>query len=319
MSINLKKTVVMSVIPLTLLLNSCGSDFSSVRSFSDMVVEINKSALNIANGVYDSCRRRAQYDNANFNQFIEQRDALEQKCERPDGPKESSADLNKAYAVLTTYMGKLGELAGANAVPLNRSLDNIEGSLNNLTEKEHTDTIGAGIAIAKFLSNVWNQKTRYSNLKKAIVCTNQPVQTYIHGLIQVTQKVYITGTLDIEKQQIREYYVKFTPRAGVEPSTLFEIEQSYNKAMSELNRRKEEAQTFIEILEETAQYHEELAQEFYSEAKNVTCEDYANEDTTQKFYQATPEDPKQIKRVSDILTNYAKTIKPKLKKLNKDF
>lgn len=64
-----------------------------------MVVEINKSALNIANDVYDSCRRRAQYDNANFNQFIEQRDALEQKCERPDGPKGSSEDLNSQVAV----------------------------------------------------------------------------------------------------------------------------------------------------------------------------------------------------------------------------
>lgn len=304
---------------LSLILNGCTTaSFKNIQAFSRVATEINKHSSAIANDIYESClRAQVQYNNDRFFDYVENRQAKEEECEQD---KQIRNQVGDAYFVLTGYMMSLDRLAGKDSTAMSNNLEDIGGSLKSLNL--NAQRVDAGIAIAQLLSDIWTRKFKRDNLKKAIVCTNKPIQDYIKGLIEITEEYYINGVLPIEAEKIKGYYTKFgpLPPQGIQPPIFFELEQSYNEAMNAVKRRRDAAQAFIEIIQQTAQSHEKLKDEFLAKEKKTTTSvdrSYCGslEDTSRDARQLNLEDSRQIEHINSIAEDYIKAIEPHLQKM----
>jgi hypothetical protein len=75
--------------------------------------------------------------------------------------------------------------------------------------------VRAGVAIAKFLTNLFTREKRRNSVKQAVLCTDRDIQTYVKGegatenqpepggLIGIANKVYVNGLLVEEEISIR--------------------------------------------------------------------------------------------------------------------
>jgi hypothetical protein len=313
------KKICITISFISLILNGCTpAIFKKIQTFSRVATEIDKHSSAIANDIYESClRAQVQYNNDRFFDYVENREAKEEECEQD---KQIRNRVGEAYSVLTGYMMSLGNLAGKDSTAMNNNLEDIGGSLKSLNL--NSQRVDAGIAIAQLLSDIWTRQFKRDNLKKAIVCTNQPIQDYIKGLIEITEEYYINGVLPVEAEKIKGYYTKFgpLPPQGIQPPTFFELEQSYNEAMNAVKRRRDAAHAFIKTLQETAQSHEKLKDEFLAKEKNTTTSvdgTYCGslKDTSRDARPLNLEDFGQIERINTITEDYIKAIEPHLQKM----
>lgn len=245
----IKKLLPSLGLPLTLLLGSCGADFTSVKKFGDTRTEVKQASDNFADDIYESCLRRIRYVNLSGDDGIEIQNDRREGCETNE--KKNSQDFKKAMTVLISYMENLSAIAGGEGLSLDESIDNLGTSIKELSIDGQKLDAGAvddgGIPVLKVLGDIVTKKIREDALQKAIVCANEPLHKYITGngvpmtdkdgmdmykphtgglMLLVTQgyterkeispsgKEEIKGTLAIEKAAIETYYTPYFSALG---------------------------------------------------------------------------------------------------------
>ncbi|WP_414513774.1 hypothetical protein [Nostoc sp. PCC 9305] len=226
-----KKSLISVVIPITILLGSCGANFKSVEDFSKSKEIVKRASNDFAEDIYQSCLRRTRYVNLVSDDGIDQRNNKRKKCEtiaRPD-----SDNFKKVVSILIDYMDALGAIASGKDLSLDNSIDNLGQSIKDLSigdnnKKLDENAVDGGSQILKVLFDLATNKIREDALQKAIVCTNEPIHKYITGnsvpatdengvdlykpatggLIFLVEDSYLNkgGILGIEAEAIDTYY-----------------------------------------------------------------------------------------------------------------
>lgn len=324
---------VISAFPLILLLGSCGNNnFKNIEEFGLTSAVIKESSANMANDIYQSCLRQKRYlTDKRFSDSvgIPEREEREKDCDKNQSDAQTVTDVNE---VLIDYMVALGKLASNDAVSFEKNLDALENSLKNFnntlgaTAGLKEDQVNAGLKIARFIFNSLTTQFRQENLNQAILCTNQPVQDYIPGLVSIVQEFYVNGILRSEGVNLDSYYRKYapTPEEQSQLLALFTIEQNYIKDVDALKERKQAAYAYIEILEKTATTHQKLTDELNQPAKTEkeiedSCQKYFSADGDSQSAQTSLPSPKQLKRINEIVMEYRDEIRPLVKQLDKTF
>ncbi|MBW4570124.1 MAG: hypothetical protein KME31_19465 [Tolypothrix carrinoi HA7290-LM1] len=309
----------------------------------------------MAEDIYNSCITKTKYisflvvpDSAGS---FTQREEQEKICETSSKP--TSKNVARANAILTEYIDALVYLAnGKNlsgqTISFDENFTKLGNSLKSLSIPGAAGTqsraifneseVNAGISIAKFLTNVFTKEFRRDKLKQAILCTDKDIQTYIKGsstseqptggLIALTQQGYINLTLEIEEEKIRGYFTDYIAVLGSNPNSRIldfrQLEEKYNEAMDNLRKRRDNAETYIEVLSKVAEMHAKLKTEF--EGKNNLndaqlqnyCKDFfqpktekvASKDKSVKY------DAEELRKVTNIVSEYTKVLKPLIQKLD---
>jgi hypothetical protein len=314
--------------PIVLLLGSCSNNFKSIEEFGQTSAIVKVSSAKMSNDIYQSCLRQTRYVSGKLfpnNIDTSDREKQEKDC---DIYQSSAEKVTKVNSVLINYMVALGKLASNDTVSFEKNLDALENSLKSLGNSASLkeDQVNAGLKIARFIFNRLTTQFRHRNLNEAILCTNQSVQTYIPGLVSIVQDYYLNGRLRSEGLNIDRYYRKYAPAFEQKSplSTLFPIEQSYIKDIDALNDRKQAAYAYIEILNQTAETHQQLADELQKSAKTAkkieeSCQKYFLKHGDNLVDQTRAPSPKQLNRMNEIVIKYQDEIRPLVVQLNKTF
>lgn len=335
---------IIPLIPLTFLVSGCRQeDLTAVEQFGLMSPLIRQSSSNIVQDIYDSCVRKQEWAVAEIppKQFppIEVRDS----CQKFIPVRDTTNQLN---LVLIDYVESLGRLAADNTVNFNQNLQSVGNSLGNLsntlsqvsgTVSLSQDQIQQGTIIVNSLLKLWSQQFRRNNLKQVLICTDDPYfQNYTILLKEIIQNVYVTGNLQSEEDAINSYFDSAYREAvrsyKNEPSKLANeiasLTKNYTQQINNLDRRKEAAIAYEQLLEKTRKAHQALAIGFQgqmtTQEKIVFCQNYfpvTNTQSVQSQAKAnrTLNQPneQELKEMGKILKDYSQEIKPLVEKMNK--
>lgn len=335
-------------IPLTILLNSCGgSDFTSVENFAKNETKIQNDSNGLAQDIYDSCLRRTNYIILTTSEGISTRENTLQDCMKYNKPNVQK--LKDANDVLIKYMTALSQVASGQTVSFAQNITNLQTALTSLKVGNFqlsSPVVQAGTNIVQIIVNALSKEKRGRALKKAILCSNDSLQTYITGnstfnekippsggLIELVTDGYINGIMKIEKAQINSYYGTYFGeiQASTDPSisTALEVQKDYNEAMETVQTKVDTAQDYITVLETTAKTHNDLRNDFSGTGKNAItpaevkelCQSVfaGKQSSLEKSKQATKLDISeyQMKKAEKILSDYSQKIKNLHKKRKK--
>ena len=331
---SIKIPKILSLLPLALIIGSCGANFENIEKFSLTSAVIQDSSAKMAKDIYQSCLRRAKYNTSEDFPDSVGISEIEDKKKECNKYQEAAKVVNNVNSVLIGYMVALGKLASDDTVSFENNLAALEASLKNLnTTLSSVSSSGgvgeeekeAGIKIAKFIFNQLTTQFRQENLQEAILCTNQSIQEYTPGLNSIAKEFYAEGILQSEGFTIDSYYSKYVPTPEEKTQlVLYTFEQDYLTAVNALDEKKEAANAYVEIIQATAKTHQELFDEFNQPAMNETelevlCQDYFAKDQDEQSNQTSSLSPKQLKRVDRIVMEYTDEIDPLVKKLDKAF
>ena len=278
----------------SLLLSSCKTDFTSVETFVNTYqAEITTDSNILADDIYNSCLRRANYVQLSDTKGITMRNSIIQECQSDNQPNVKKVEL--ANNVILNYMTKLGQVASGKTVTVDNNIDALQQAIQNLkvgSFKFKASDVQAGTDILKTIVNVFSKSERGKALKKAILCSDDSLQKYITGnpfsekdqlpsggLIQIAQS-YNSEILGIEKTQIDGYYQTYFSELGQnnsQISTELEVQNDYIKAQEIVNNKSNNAKSYIDLLQSTAQAHHMLKKEFEGTGKDAISPSEENE------------------------------------------
>jgi hypothetical protein len=340
-AINIK--LIIALLPVSLIISSCDrADLDAAEKYGLMAAEFQDSTSKLANDIYDSCVRKTKFYPMNFadSQTL-QREEIE-KCDSLYKPVAGKAQI--ANQVIVDYMTAVGQLASDNSVNFNKSLANIGTALKSLAIPTkntpvtlNSTEVDAGINIVGFFLNLAKQDFQRDNLKEAILCTNEPVQTYSKGLTSVFQDGYIGGILKLEQDRVVDYYQSYASLIKDEEGKVDDfitLEKEYASALDSVLEKRNAALSYITIINKTAEKHGQLKAIFTKDDRPVaeeqlkaTCQKYfarkEEQPTSSNSFQDTEENKQisdaQIKKVRALALQYASDIEPLIKEVNKAF
>ncbi|BAZ12570.1 hypothetical protein NIES4071_44010 [Calothrix sp. NIES-4071] len=345
------------LVTISLLLASCGRNIPSLQGVSDTVDKLDSKGRDISKDMYRSCIRATQFFGTPGSPTVfTERQPEEKFCD--DNYKRVSSVMDNANGVLINYMKALvqvanGEREKGKKITFDASFQTLETSLTNLKYSPSPSSeaqtvfkeaeVKAGVAIAKFLTNLFTKELRRSKLKQAILCTDSSIQTYIKGegavegqpepggLVAIAKKVYVDGLLVEEETSIRTYYSEYIALLGDDlrknPLEFMSVEDKYNTAMDVVRTRKDEAEAYTKILRELSSLHASLKTEFVKDGDipltgakfDKYCQDLFKSSNTKTAEKEQTQEikPETMRRVQAIIDKHVKVIEPLLQKLNK--
>ena len=334
---------------MTFFLGSCGENFTSVREFGDTREKVKESSNDFADDIYQSCLRRIRFVNLSADNGVDIQNARRRDCERIE--KVDSQQFKKAMTTLINYMEALSSIAGGEKLSLDESIDNLGSSIKELSvngQKLDAPAVDGGIKILKVLFDLVTKKIRQDALRKAIVCSNEPIHQYITGrgvpvkqndekatggLIFLVEQGYIKGTLKIEQEAIITYYTPFFTflnnlgrdreitnenyRQIVDRITVGEsLSADYNQHMNIVSDKTKAAISFNKILMMTANTHNQLSQEY---AEGLDAKKISNLCQFNQQVSLQEVDPQKMQRIRKILQDYMTAVKPLLEEVQQAF
>ncbi|MEH1902181.1 MAG: hypothetical protein V7L04_12385 [Nostoc sp.] len=296
-----RKSLISVVIPIAVLLGSCGANFQSVENFSKSREIVGRASNDFAEDIYQSCLRRTRYIKLVPDNGIPYRNDRRESCETTE--RVNSDNFKTVVSILIDYMDALGAIASGKNLSLDNSIDDLGESLKNLsinTNKLDSDAVDGGSQILKVLFDLATKKIREDALQKAIVCTNEPIHKYITGnsvpatdkngvdlykpakggLIFLVNDNYLSknGNLGQETDAIDTYYKSYfltlneLGKDKINPSNYQQVVEritvgekltiDYNKAMEIVADREQAARAYNQILVSTVKTHNRLSKEF---------------------------------------------------------
>lgn len=298
-----KRLIVKSLIlPFVLILGSCGSnaDLAKVREFSQLSSSAKDALPKIANDVYLSCLRAARYRAVSTlppksgntlqqtSDRLDDRTEAQKECDKTArnlGPK-----MKKGNGVIVLYMQKLGDLASENLTNVDPEFNQLKQSSGELGEalgKQglalQPEQITAGLDIFKFLTQGILDGKRVNTLSEVIPALDQPLQLYSDGLKVVVDRVYIGQYLRSEEAGLNNYYKDYirdilASKARTQgdsalslTDTLLSLDDKWNLQKDEIQKRRDFAFSYINLLGSITASHHELAQ-IYGEGKTPSAQ-----------------------------------------------
>ena len=329
--------IFLALVPSSLMLISCGdtSDLKGAEKYGLMAAEFEASTTKLADDIYNSCIRRAQYISLQAPRNDTIQEQAIQDCNDLNRPQ--AANAKKANQVLINYMVAVGQLASDNTVKFNESLVNISNALNGLNIeaiKLNKEQVDVGIGIATFFIDWVTREFRRGNLKEAIVCTDDSIQTYSKGLTNVFQKGYIDGILEQESESIRRYYEDYATVMRQRDAIDREfraLEQEKFQAINASLKRRDAAYAYLAIINKTAEVHGGLKEIFAGNEALPTpaeCEQYLAVKDENNTSQSSSVDnweekekltPSELQQVSKISAQYKEEVMPLIRQLDDAF
>jgi hypothetical protein len=281
------------IIPLVLIISSCGSnaDLAKIREFSQLSNSAKEAFPKIADDVYLSCLRAARYravstlppkaeniaQQTNFGDRLEDRTEAQKECDqsaRTLGPK-----MKQGNAIVVMYMQKLGALASDNLTNVDPEFDQLKQSSGDLgsalSDKGlsiQPKQLEAGVEIFKFLTEGILNGKRLDTLSEVIPAVDQPLKDYSDGLKLVVDEVYVEQYLRTEEAQLDNYYKDIitdilASQARTQgdstlalTDTLLSLDDKWNTQKDEIQKRRDLAFSYINLLGAITASHHELAQ-----------------------------------------------------------
>ncbi|MBE8966462.1 hypothetical protein IQ277_09460 [Nostocales cyanobacterium LEGE 12452] len=351
-----RKSLIGIVIPIAVLLGSCGDNFKSVESFSKSKEIVERASNDFAEDIYKSCLRRIRYTPLVLDSGISDRNKRREGCERIE--RVDSENFQTVVNILIDYMDALGAIASGKNLSLDNSIDELGQSIKDLSingNKLDADAVDGGSEILKVLFDLATNKIRKDALQKAIVCTNEPIHKYVTGnsvptadkngvalykpakggLIFIVQNNYLNeaGTLGIEANAINTYYEPYfatLKKLGndreinssnyqqvVDQITVGEkLTEDYNKSMEIVAEKDQAARAYNEILFSTVKTHNQLRKEFEEGLKPQDVSRLCQFNAKVSFKKI---DEKKIKRIQTILNEYVISVKPLVEEVDRAF
>ncbi|MBD2255403.1 hypothetical protein [Nostoc parmelioides] len=287
------------LVPFFLVLGGCGSsaDIEAAKNLSKVGQKANLAFEKIANDLYQSCLRAADYtplqslSNAGINEarIKKEKSCYENQQSEPNlfnyinpktTPKEASQALNKGNLVIMNYLIALGQLASDDLINYDPELNSIQESLVKIP-KIQTDVVDAGTAIARFLFRVFSEQERRSTLKDAVLANDQSLIFYIDGFSKAINKGYINGALETEKTAVDNYYRKYLGNIinvvnssrlegiGVvlRDQTIVDLDRDWKITKSAIVEKQKIAENYVAILKKISQDHHKI-KEMYQKDEN---------------------------------------------------
>jgi hypothetical protein len=340
----IKMKLIISLLPVSLIICSCDrADLDAAEKYGLMSAEFQDSTSKLANDIYDSCVRKTKFYPMNFAKLRTLQIEEMKKCDSLYKPVAGKAQI--ANQVIVDYMTAVGQLASDNSVNFNESLANIGTALKSLAIPTKTTTpvtlnsteVDAGINIVGFFLNLAKQDVQRDNLKEAILCTNEPVQTYSKGLTSVFQDGYIGEILKLEQDRVTGYYQDYASlieNEGGKVDDFRTLEEEYASDLDSVLEKRDAALSYIQIINITATKHGQLKAIFTKDDQPVseeqlkaTCQQYfarkEEQPTSSNSFQDSEENEQisdaQMKKVRALALQYASDIEPLLKDVNKAF
>ncbi|MDF5735922.1 MULTISPECIES: hypothetical protein [unclassified Nostoc] len=353
------KSLISVVIPIAVLLGSCGANFQSVENFSKSRKEVEQASNDFAEDIYQSCLRRTRYIDLVPDDGISIRNARRESCDTIE--QLDSDNFKKVVSILIDYMGALGAIASGKDLSLDNSIDNLGQSIKILSirgKKLDANAVDGGSQILKVLFDLVTKKTRKDTLQKAIVCTNEPLHKYVTGnsvpatdqdgvdlyqpatggLIFLVEHTYLgkNGTLDLEAQAIDLYYKSdFTilNNLGTDPKINPSNYQQYQQLVDRIavgHSLTADYNNNMEIVAEKGQaakaYNEILLSTVrtHNQLTKEFQEGLKSQDINRLCqFQAKVSfkkiDAKKMKRIQTILNEYVISVKPLIEKVDRAF
>ncbi|MDZ7952697.1 hypothetical protein [Nostoc sp. DedQUE09] len=351
-----RKSLIGIVIPIAVLLGSCGDNFKSVENFSKSKEIVERASNDFAEDIYQSCLRRIKYTPLVLDSGISDRNKRREGCERIE--RVDSENFQTVVNILIDYMDALGAIASGKNLSLDNSIDELGQSIKDLSingNKLDADAVDGGSEILKVLFDLATKKIRKDALQKAIVCTNDPIHKYVTGnsvptadengvdiykpakggLIFIVQNNYLNeaGTLGIEANAINTYYEPYfatLKKLGndreinsnnyqqvVDQITVGEkLTEDYNKSMEIVTEKEQAARAYNEILFSTVKTHNQLRKEFEEGLKPQEVTRLCQFNAKVSFKKI---DEKKMKRIQTILNEYVISVKPLIKEVDRAF
>ncbi|MEI1374768.1 hypothetical protein PQG02_25765 [Nostoc sp. UHCC 0926] len=349
-----RKSLISIVIPIAVLLGSCGANFQSVENFSKSREIVGRASNDFAEDIYQSCLRRIKYTPLVLDSGISDRNKRREGCERTE--RVDSDNFKTVVNILIDYMDALGAIASGKDLSLDNSIDNLGQSIKDLSisgNKLDADAVDGGSEILKVLFDLATKKIRKDALQKAIVCTNEPIHKYVTGnsvpttdqngvdlykpakggLIFIVQNNYLNkgGTLGIEAEAINTYYEPYFStliKLGDERNqsnyqqvvtqiTVGEkLTEDYNKSMEIVSEKEQAARAYNKILFSTVKTHNQLRKEFEEGLKPQDISRLCQFNAKVSFKKI---DEKKMKRIQTILNEYVISVKPLVEEVDRAF
>ncbi|MCC5610657.1 hypothetical protein LC612_28880 [Nostoc sp. CHAB 5834] len=351
-----RKSLISIVIPIAVLLGSCGANFESVENFSKSKEIVRRASNDFAEDIYQSCLRRTRYIKLVPDNGIPYRNDRRESCETTE--RVDADNFNTGVSILIDYMDALGAIASGKNLSLDKSIDYLGESLKDLSINNNrldSDAVDGGSQIIKVLFDLATKKIREDALQKAIVCTNEPIHKYITGnsvpatdengvdlykpakggLIFLVNDNYLSkeGTLGIEANAIDTYYKSYflslnqlgndkeinpsNYQQVVERITVGEkLTEDYNKAMEIVAEKEQAARVYNQILVSTVKTHNRLSKEFAEGLISKDINQLCQFNAKVSFKKI---DDKKMKRIQIILNEYVISVKPLVEEVDRAF
>ncbi|WP_143467646.1 hypothetical protein [Leptolyngbya ohadii] len=328
-------------------------DFSSVRNLKDQADKIENQSKDIATDFFASCMRRARIPSNRFPSVTAGgRTGKEQECRKTAYP--ASESIQDANTVLVDYLNKLAKLAGnGSSVIKSDNREALESSLTGLPAAltsagvvvpEPVTTIAQqGTPILEAIFNAIADEIRQDTIPPVMICTDPAIEQYTQGLEEIATVVYV-NQLQAEAEQQAKYFTELTPRISgpdfppSEALSSWELDEAYNAAIDSINAKKDFAENFAKVLQETRATHYSITL-LFAQKLNLTqpspatnpsnkepeveiiesrrqefCSTYeANPHSSQSAVQLTPS---EAEKVVNILKDYERATAPLLEKMD---
>lgn len=322
------------VLTSSIIISSCGTDpaIKSAQNFGLMAADFESETDKLADDLYNSCIRRISY--FAVREGTTARDQALNNCEKLNKPAVGEAkDANK---IVTKYAISIGQLASDDVVKFDDEFNKIKNSLNNFSIPTNNgnitlpqDAVNTGTQIANVIFGWVVNQSRKGTLREAIICTDEPLQTYTKGLEDAFREGYINGVLRDEKDTAKSYYDFYITRlrqVGTERDFM-ELERESSQALLHFVERRNAAESYIGIINKTAQAHTKLKDVFLGDSEppsQASCNVYlkAKESDSTAINPAhqinslnVPLTLEEMGQVREIVLNYRKDIEPLLQKM----
>lgn len=274
--LNKNKSSLLFLIPVTLILNSCGAispDLKAAQQLAQLQDQAKTVFPSIANDVYSSCLRTAELTLLSpptriQPQIDKNRQEARKVCQ--GNPQAASNALNDANRTILDYLEALGKLAADDLINFDKELDGLSSSLQNLPRleaAEKKEAVDGGTAIAKFLFKAATDAYRREQLRLAVTTVDAFLQTLVTALNKAVSQHYINGVLENEQIAVDSYYRNYLERVLTDPlgesvSSQVETETNKDNEWRSANRaiaaKKTLATSYLDLLLKIAEDHHEL-------------------------------------------------------------
>ena len=188
--------------------------------------------------------------------------------------KHLSSLMNKGNSVIVLYMKKLGTLASEDLINFDSEFNSLATNLTSFKSdfsvipQLSDQQISSGSIIASLIVNQSFENERVDTINDVVTIANQPLKNYVAGLQNVIKRVYLGQYLENEETSLDTYYTYYIDKildndnnqsvANI-AQVLVNIDRDWNLAKLKIQERKDFANSYIDLLQNVVDGHQQLA------------------------------------------------------------